>query len=71
FGVRSGDDVITDFISGLDRIDIRALDVSDTADLRAAISRSGPDTVVDLDALGGNGSITLSGGDAAVTDFVL
>ena len=71
----SNDDVITDFGNGNDDIDLSALGVTTFAQVQAALSSNGAgDAVIDLSALGGNGSVTLTGVDVSAmdaTDFIL
>ncbi len=61
FGRSSGSDVITDFQDGMDIIDLRALGLTDIADVLAAISSPTAGTsVLNLTALGGNGEVSMN-----------
>jgi VCBS repeat-containing protein len=69
--VGSGDDVITDFAVGADRIDVDAYNVPDFAALMALTADVGADVVIQFDA---NNSITLLGVQKAqlqAGDFIL
>lgn len=77
FTRNAGDDRITDFANGADRIDLIAFGIrfSDYASVVApALSNAGGgDTVLDLSALGGQGSVLIEGlafGDADAGDFI-
>lgn len=63
----AGHDVITDFTDGDDRIDLHALALGGFADLSGAnaILGDGTQTLIDLSAVGGSGSILLAGFDIA------
>jgi Ca2+-binding RTX toxin-like protein len=75
FGVRAGDDIVTDFQNGLDRIDLTALGRVDFASLSTAIASAGATEVrIDLSRIGGTGSILLQGVTLAqidASDFLL
>lgn len=58
FNRQAGNDEITDFNDGVDRIDLRAFNVT-ASDVLAATSVVGLNSVIDLDALGGAGSIVI------------
>ena len=77
FRRNAGDDVITDFENGSDLIDLSAygLRPADFATVVApALSNAGGgDTFLDLDAIGGSGSVLIEGlafADADAMDFV-
>lgn len=73
FAANSGDDSITDFEDGVDRIDLRKLDVQSEGQLLSAISDIGDDVLINLDALGGNGSIVIEDfffNDTNAADFL-
>lgn len=61
FNRKAGDDQITDFTLDQDRIDLSDFDLADFAEFNAAnaVSNSGFSITIDLNALGGSGSITL------------
>ncbi|MEO0681316.1 MAG: M10 family metallopeptidase C-terminal domain-containing protein, partial [Pseudomonadota bacterium] len=78
FGRRDGEDVITDFEGGVDRIDLTAFgfDAGDFAArvLPALSSNGAGGSFLDLDALGGRGSVMIEGlrfADADASDFIL
>ncbi len=78
FGRNSGHDVITDFQNGIDRIDLTAFGFApgDFASMIApALSAAGGgNTLLDLDMLGGDGSVLIEGlalAGAGVGDFIL
>ena len=77
FNRNAGFDVITDFENGVDRIDLSAFGIraADYASIVApAISNAGGAVVIDLAALGGQGSILVEGlgiNQADASDFVL
>ena len=69
--VGSGDDAITDFVAGVDKIDVQAYHVPSFAALLAFTTDVGADAVIQLDA---NNSITLQGVHKAqllAGDFIL
>ena len=68
---RNGDDVITDFEQGTDRIDLSALGLVDFSALSGtpgALSEANGALVIDLDLLGGSGSVTVTGLTLATVD---
>ncbi len=71
FGVKAGDDVITDFQLGLDVIDLRAFSINSVNDMEHSGARSafGTALFIGLDALGGSGSITISNVDSTIALF--
>lgn len=78
FNRNAGDDRITDFEDGSDLIDLTAFGIKPseyTTFVAPALSNAGGgDTVLDLDAIGGQGSILIEGlafADADVSDFIL
>ncbi|MDF2235858.1 hypothetical protein P2H44_25175 [Albimonas sp. CAU 1670] len=64
-GRHSGDDRITDWTDGEDRLDLRALNIeisTSVGDVKAASqNRAGGVVIIDLDALGGDGSLEVAG----------
>ena len=74
--VGNGDDEVTDFQNGADRVDISALGVQDFAELNTTFGALSQDTdgvVIDLAAAGGSGSIRLVGvtlADMDASDFI-
>lgn len=75
FGLESGDDTIANFQNWHDKMDISALGVTCFADLvtAGAITASGSSTVIDLNFVGGDGTILLEDSDIAridVTNFL-
>ena len=74
--VGNGDDEVTDFQNGLDRVDISALGVQNFNALKNtfnALSQTTDGVVVDLAAAGGSGSILLVGmtlADTEASDFI-
>ncbi|MEO0912614.1 MAG: hypothetical protein AAFY59_06440 [Pseudomonadota bacterium] len=73
FGTVSGADVILDFETGLDVIALTSLAPTEAV-LFAAISDVDGSAVIDLDALGGDGTVRLAGAltaDLSATDFLL
>lgn len=73
--LNSGDDVITDFTNGLDKIDLQSLGLSGFADLTGAVSSfdGGASTLIDLSLVGGDGTILMDGFTFALlnaADFV-
>lgn len=78
FGRRAGDDVIADFQNGLDLIDLTAFGLR-PADFAAVVAPAlsdagGGATVLDLSALGGEGSVLIEGlgfAAAGASDFLL
>jgi len=72
FKLKAGDDRITDFEDGIDRIDLTAYKVTANA-VDQVISNVGNDAVVDLDQLGGKGTLLLdaAAGDLDSADFLL
>ena len=73
FDQTSGSDTVLDFAAGLDQVDLTRLNISGPQTLAAAMSDVGADAVLDLTALGGNGTVTFTGaaGVLDVTDFLL
>ncbi len=73
FGLNSGTDRITDYVDGVDKIDLSDFGLVGFAALNARISSSNGNAVIDLDALGGSGSIIVVGaaGDLSAGDFFL
>jgi Ca2+-binding RTX toxin-like protein len=74
FTQRAGDDVITDFTNNSDKMDLSGFGISSAAAIVSAASAVTGGTLIDLDLLGGNGSIFLAGFNAAdldATDFIL
>lgn len=67
FSRKSGDDRITDFGDGADKLDISSLNVDGWSEIvhSDAIQEFGGGTLIDLGELGGNGSIYLQGVDAS------
>lgn len=73
FGRRAGDDTLTDFQTGEDAIDLRALGLDGFDALAGALSDTARGARIDLAALGGEGSIRLLGVGAdelAAGDFL-
>ena len=74
--VGNGDDEVTDFQNGLDRVDISALGVQNFNALKNsfnALSQTTDGVLVDLEAAGGSGSILLKGvtvADMDASDFI-
>lgn len=60
FNRQAGNDEITDFNDGVDLIDLRAFDVS-AGDVLDATSVVGGNSIIDLEALGGTGTILIEG----------
>lgn len=73
FNTNTGDDVIKDFEDGLDKIHIRRIKGISVDELEDAISTDGDDAIVDLTALGGNGSIVVenAAGNLGASDFLI
>jgi len=74
FTQRAGDDVITDFTNNSDRLDLRGFGISSAAAIVSAATTVTDGVLIDLDLLGGSGSIFLEGFNAAnldATDFIL
>jgi Ca2+-binding RTX toxin-like protein len=70
----SGDDVIEDFEDGIDLIDLTAFQLADFAALSGAISDYNGGSLIDLDALGGDGSVWVqwvSAVSLTTADFIL
>ena len=63
--LRNGADRITDFTTGQDRLDLRAFDAT-WAEVQAALTETGSRLRLDLGALGGTGSVTLTLADMAL-----
>ena len=63
--LRNGADRITDFTTGQDRLDLRAFDAT-WAEVQAALTETGSRLRLDLGALGGTGSVTLTLADLAL-----
>lgn len=61
FGRNSGNDVITDFEDGSDILDLTAFDIASLTELRAAGMNTENGYFIDLDLLGGQGSILIEG----------
>ncbi|MCP5073071.1 MAG: calcium-binding protein [Rhodobacteraceae bacterium] len=63
FGLKSDNDVITDFIDGSDQIDLTAYNLSGRGDLVAAgaFTDTALGAVIDLSLVGGTGTITVTG----------
>ncbi|MDF2232720.1 calcium-binding protein [Albimonas sp. CAU 1670] len=63
-GRHSGDDTITDWVDGDDVLDLRALNIeisTSVGDVKAASqNRAGGVVIIDLDALGGDGSLEIA-----------
>ncbi|NOX74601.1 MAG: calcium-binding protein, partial [Alphaproteobacteria bacterium] len=73
FTQRAGDDVITDFTNGSDKIDLSGFGVAYSA-ISAATSAVTGGVLIDLDLVGGSGSIFLESfvlGNLDVSDFIL
>lgn len=77
FGIKAGDDVITDFADGNDKIDLSAYNLQNFNALNSsgALSNlSGDGVIIDLSVIGGVGSITIEGalvvGDFSAADFI-
>ena len=75
--LNSGDDVITDFTNGLDKIDLQSLGLASYAFLTSAGAASsfdsGASTLIDLSMIGGNGTILMDGfafANLGASDFV-
>ncbi|MCA0871917.1 hypothetical protein LCL97_13845 [Seohaeicola saemankumensis] len=77
FQRHAGDDIITDFVDGVDRIDLSAFSINpaNISTVIAALSDDGSgNTLLDLSAIGGNGSVLITGldiADAGASDFIL
>ncbi|QHQ35164.1 calcium-binding protein [Algicella marina] len=73
FQLNAGDDRIFAWENGADVIDLSAYELGSIFDVSAAITDVGADAVVDLSALGGNGSITIVGqaGNIDAFDFIV
>ena len=72
FVIKSGDDVITDFENNADLIDLSAFNTTFGA-MQSAISAWGGGSLIDLDAMGGEGSIWVQGTPVAylnANDFI-
>lgn len=71
FGRNSSDDTILDFQNGSDAIDLSALGLR-FGDIGDAISNRRGNAIIDLDALGGDGSVMIIGaaGDLDASDFI-
>lgn len=63
--LKNGHDRITDFANGQDRLDLRAF-ATTWAEVQAALTDTGPRLRLDLSALGGTGSVTLTLADAGL-----
>ncbi|MCP5075907.1 MAG: hypothetical protein GY947_21775 [Rhodobacteraceae bacterium] len=63
FGLKAGNDTITDFQDGNDDIDLTAYNLSGRSDLVAAgaMTDTALGAVIDLSLVGGNGTITVTG----------
>lgn len=75
FGLKSGNDVITDFQNDIDRIDLSAYGITNTAELNAAgaIQAATGGSIIDLTLVGGDGTIFVEGmsvGDWNNADFL-
>jgi len=74
FTQRAGDDVITDFTNNSDKLDLRGFGISSAATIVSAATTVTGGLLIDLDLLGGSGSIFLEGFNAAnldASDFIL
>jgi len=74
FTQRAGDDIITDFTNNSDKLDLRGFGISSAAAIVSAATTVTGGVLIDLDLLGGSGSIFLDGFNAAnldATDFIL
>jgi serralysin len=74
FTQRAGDDVITDFTNNSDKLDLSGFGIASAADVVAASSTVTGGVLIDLDSLGGSGSIFLQGFSAMdldSSDFIL
>jgi Ca2+-binding RTX toxin-like protein len=70
----SNDDVITDFQDGIDRIDMTAFQLVNFAALSGSVTNYNGGALIDLDSLGGDGSVWVQNvGAASLTaaDFIL
>jgi len=68
FTQRAGDDVITDFTNNSDKIDLTAFGLSSAAGIITASTSVTGGVVIDLDMIGGSGSIFLAGFNGAFLD---
>ncbi|QHQ36147.1 calcium-binding protein [Algicella marina] len=68
FQLLAGNDRIFGWQDGLDQIDLTAYGIASAAALNAAISAGGSSAIVDLSALGGNGSILITGAAGLIND---
>ncbi len=73
--VNNGDDIVTDFQNGSDVVDISDLGILNFSRISSAgaLDQTTDGVVIDLELLGGSGSITLNGvqiGDMNGTDFI-
>ena len=70
--LRPGDDVITDFDDGKDKIDISAFGFVNFSQISGAVRNSGGDAFIDWSELGGFGTLTILGaqGDLSGSDFI-
>lgn len=71
----AGDDVITDFVDGTDKINLSAYGLSGFSDISTALAlqSAGGDVILDLDALGGSGSVIIENtliGNFSGADFI-
>lgn len=71
----AGNDVITDFVDGSDKINLSAYGLSGFSDISTALAlqSAGGDVVLDLDALGGSGSVIIENtliGNFSGSDFI-
>ncbi len=62
---KNGDDVITDFSDDIDFLDLSALSIANLAEFQAAATDTNDGLFVDLDLLGGSGSVLIEGIDEA------
>ena len=75
FDRKAGDDIITDMTDGTDRIDLTAFGLQNfnRLNLLGALSSEDGGVLIDLDAIGGSGSVWLDGfaiGDLDSSDFI-
>jgi Ca2+-binding RTX toxin-like protein len=73
FGREAGHDIVNDMVDGADRLDLSAFHLSGFGAVAGAASAVMGGVVIDLGALGGEGSIFLAGfalGDLGAGDFI-
>ncbi|MCA0870177.1 hypothetical protein LCL97_05050 [Seohaeicola saemankumensis] len=68
FGLDAGNDVITDFGTGADQLDLSAYNITAFADVSAAATDGPTGMMIDLTALGGSGTLLLEGFSTASFD---